>query len=191
MIYMDNIKVKNIFAAVWDKLILEPLLNILDKRSVRFWGTEGTVKYLTLKGFVAEFVVSGFDFDGRVKTLQREVFARILANRTNRKHMAQLRVIARDDNNWAPFDLVIVDLYPPDPKIFPESMDIGGQSLIRAAVKNYKNVVVAFDKKSLRDLTSHIRASQGSTLLEFRKKQAASALKFISERSLVEMNLSL
>ena len=187
---MDNIKVKNIFAAVWDKLILESLLKVLDKSSVRFWGTEGTVKYFKSKDFDATSVIAGFDFDGRVKSLDRNVFVRILADRSKKKHLEELRnVIA--DNNWEPFDLVIVDLYPPNPKIFPESMDIGGQALIRAAVKNYQNVALAFDKKSLGDLTSHIRANQGSTLLEFRKKQAASALKFIAERFLVEMNFSL
>lgn len=203
---MSKIKVKNIFAAVSNKFILDPLLSILDPKSrrglsspvslredkprenIKFWGTGGTVKYLKSKGFGAESVVGGFDFGGRVKSLDREVFVRILADRTNKKHLEALRVELRQ---LAPFDLIIVDLYPPDPKTFPESMDIGGQALIRAAVKNYKNVAVAFDGGSIGDLVRHLKANQGSTLLEFRKKQAQFALKFIAQRATLEMTYDL
>ena len=166
--------IMNIFAAVSDKSLLDPLLAVLDKKDTKFWGTERTVKYLKSKGFSAKSVVSGFDFDGRVKTLDKSVFARILADRFNLKHLKELKEL-----NLTPFDLVVVDLYPPDKKIFPESMDIGGVSLIRAAIKNYKNVALAFDKKSLLGLAAQLKASRGSTSLAFRKTQAKSALKFV------------
>ena len=54
----------NIFAAVSNKSVLDPLLAVVDRKSVKFWGTEGTVQYLKAKGFEAQSVVSGFDFDG-------------------------------------------------------------------------------------------------------------------------------
>src|SRR3990167_11453516 len=93
---MDKIQVKNIFAAVFEKKVLDPLLAVLDPKEVRFWGTEGTVKYLKSKSFDAQSVVSGFDFDGRIKSLDRAIFARILADRSNKKHLEELRnVIAR------------------------------------------------------------------------------------------------
>src|SRR3989344_4566155 len=205
---MDEIKIKNIFSAVSDKSILDPILKNLDHKSVKFWGTEGTVKYLKSKGFDAQSVVSGFDFDGRVKSLDRAIFSRILADRTNKGHIEELRnVIARspstllgttkqsnkkiaspsvrDDvgGDWAPFDLVIVDLYPLDKNNFPESMDIGGQALIHAAIKNYKNVAVAFDKSSLASLVDELVSKSGSTTLNFRKTQAQKAARFIAERS--------
>ena len=211
---MDEIKVRNIFAAVSDKSILDSLLGLLDPKSVQFWGTTGTVKYLKSKAFDAQSVVSGFDFDGRVKSLDRAIFARILADRSNKKHLEELRnVIARspstllgttkqsnkkiaspsvrDDKrgDWEPFDAVIVDLYPLDKKNFPESMDIGGQALIRAAIKNYKNVVVAFDMRSLTSLVSELVSNSGSTSLNFRREQAKEAMGFIAQRCKVEADL--
>lgn len=207
---MNKIKLKNIFAAVSNKSILDPLLKVFDRKSVRFWGTEGTVKYLKSKGFSAQSVVGGFDFDGRIKTLQKEVFVRILADRTNKKHLQELKHLSENTpgvgssrrftlkgsdfpgvRGWEPFDLVVVDLYPPNKSIFPESMDIGGQALIRSAIKNYKNVAVAFDQKSIFDLISELRKNSGSTDLAFRKKQASGALKFIAERCEMEADLEL
>ena len=194
----------NIFAAVSHKSILDPLLKVLDPKSTRFWGTRGTVQYLKSKGFEAQSVVSGFDFDGRVKSLDKITFVRVLADRTKKKHIEQLGVIAsetkqskdrhvprsgtRDDSYgvWEPFDLVIVDLYPLDKKNFPESMDIGGQALIRAAIKNYKGVALAFDASSLESLVSELVSNGGSTTLSFRKTQAQKAAKFIAERCKLE-----
>jgi len=191
----------NIFAAVFDKSILDPLLETLDPKSTKFWGTEGTVKYLKSKGFEAQSVVSGFDFDGRVKTLDKKVFAGILADKKKLSHLEELRRLARDTSEVSsdsseveklpsePFDLVIVDLYPLDKKNFPESMDIGGQALIRAAIKNYKGVALAFDKSSLESLVSELVSSDGSTSFNFRKTQAQKAVKFIAERVKSEANL--
>lgn len=181
---MDDIPIKNIFAAVFEKTTLDPLLQVLSKGRVKFWGTEGTVKYLQTRGFSAESVVSGFDFDGRVKTLSKPIFASILADRSKLKHVNELKKL-----NLPPMDLVIVDLYAPDPKIFPQSMDIGGQSLIRSAIKNYKNIALAFDQKSIFDLVSELRKSNSATSLEFRKKQAKEAAKFIAERCQLEAEL--
>lgn len=193
---IDKIPIRNIFAAVSNKSILDPLLKVLDRKSVRFWGTERTVKYLKQKGFSAESVVGGFDFDGRVKSLDRVVFVRILADRSKRKHLKELKKMQSNTpgvgsdspgvRDWELFDLVIVDLYAPDQKIFPESMDIGGQALIRAAVKNYKSVALAFDARSLESLVSEFVRNDRSTTMEFRKKQASKALKFIAKRCKME-----
>lgn len=181
---MDKIKVENIFAAVFDKKILDPLLEVLDRQAVKFWGTEGTVKYLKSKGFRAFSVVRGFDFDGRVKSIDKKVFAAILADRSKKQHLEELGKLAAE-----PFDLVVVDLYKPDAKNFPESMDIGGQALIRAACKNYQNVALAFDKKSIDDLTIELNRTVGFTSLAFRNKQAKKAAKFIADRCKLESDL--
>lgn len=178
---MDQIKVKNIFAAVSDKSVFDPLLAVLDKKSVRFWGTEGTMKYAKVKGYSGKSVVSGFDFDGRVKSVDRTTFARTLADRSKKLHLEELKKMVAE-----PFDLVVVDLYKPDKNDFPESMDIGGQALIRAAIKNYKGVALAFDAESLESLASELVANHGSTTLEFRKTQARAALAFIAERCKLE-----
>src|SRR3989344_7489209 len=188
----------NIFAAVFDKSILDPLLETLDPKSTKFWGTEGTVKYLKSKGFEAQSVVSGFDFDGRVKTLDKKVFAGILADKKKLSHLEELRRLARDTSEVSsdsseveklpsePFDLVIVDLYPLDKKNFPESMDIGGQALIRAAIKKYKRGAGAVDNSSLGSLVDELISNKGSTTLNFRKLQAQKAAKFIAEKGQLE-----
>lgn len=194
-----EIQVKNIFAAVFDKSVLDQLLAILDPKQVKFWGTEGTAKFLKSKGFSAKSVAFGFDFDSRVKSLDRVIFARVLADRSKEEHLEELRKMQSNTpgvgsdsprvRSWEPFDAVIVDLYAPDKKNFPESMDIGGQALIRAAIKNYKNVAVAFDAKSIKDLEWELKKNKGATTLAFRQKQAARALRFIAQRTALESKL--
>ena len=196
---MDKIKVSNVFAAVFEKEVLDPLVDVLKKNAepsvvvqegpdissgLKFFGTLGTTEYLRKKGVDAISVVKGFDFDGRVKTLSRPVFSAVLADRTKPEHIKELSML-----NIPPMDLVVVDLYAPDEKIFPESMDIGGQSLIRSAIKNYKNVALAFDEVSLTELVEHLKANDASTTVEFRKQQAVKASQFIADRCALEAEL--
>ena len=181
---MDKIEVRNIFAAVFTKKILDPLLAILDPKEVKFWGTEGTIKYLKSKGFNAQSVVSGFDFDGRVKTIDRNTFIRILADRAKKRHLDELEKLGLEL-----IDLVVVDLYKPDSGNFPESMDIGGQALIRAAIKNYKYEALAFDAESILNLVEELKSKRGETSLAFRKAQAKKAAKFIAQRAKLEAEL--
>ena len=123
----------------------------------------------------------GFDFSGRLKTISRELFARILADRGQASHMAELEKMGVE-----PIDLVVVDLYTPDSQNFPESMDIGGQALIRAAIKNYKNVALAFDAESIKDLAKELKSKRGWFSFAFRKAQAKRAAKFIAQRTKLE-----
>ncbi len=178
---MDNIKVKKILAAVFDKKVLDSLVPFLRVNQVTVFGTEGTVSYLKSKGCKAQSIVKGFDYDGRVKTLARENFAAILADRSKPKHIAELKKAKLE-----PVDVLIVDLYKPDKKNFPETMDIGGQALIRAGVKNFTNVAVCVDKKSVDDLAWEIKVGKGETSLKFRKKQAKYAVAFIAKRTKLE-----
>ncbi|KKT80781.1 MAG: Phosphoribosylaminoimidazolecarboxamide formyltransferase/IMP cyclohydrolase [Candidatus Azambacteria bacterium GW2011_GWA1_44_9] len=216
---MDLIEVNNVFAAVFEKKRLDSLLDIFGSNSpflsskpgfnIRFWGTRGTVDYIKSKGFSVQSVVSGFDYGGRVKSLHRANFVRILADRSNPKHLEALRrefsnnrysVNEKSEDNRidsgqarmtesAPFDLVVVDLYAPDPSIFPESMDIGGQSLVRAAIKNYQNVALAFDEESIEKLVLELKKNALMTSLAFRKQQAKAAAKFIAQRTKLEAEM--
>src|SRR3989344_5199126 len=191
---MDQIKVKNILIAVSNKETIDKLLPLI--KSDKIWATEGTAKYIKLKVETVNPVALGFDFDCRVKTIDRNTFIRILADRSKKRHILELSKLASQGEalqGWKagmePFDLIIVDLYPPDKKNFPESMDIGGQALIRAAIKNYKNVALAFGAESIKELVEHLEANQGQTSLAFRKAQAKKAAKFIAERARLEANL--
>lgn len=181
---MDEIKIKNIFAAVFDKKVLDSIIPLLVYYKINVLGTEGTVKYLKAKGVKARSVVFGFDFDGRVKSLDRKNFIAILADKNNKKHMAELKRA-----KVSPVDAVIVDLYKPDKKNFPETMDIGGQTLIRAAVKNFENVVVCFNKKSIADFEWELKKNKGFVDLKFRRNLAVKALKFIAARCRLEANI--
>jgi phosphoribosylaminoimidazolecarboxamide formyltransferase/IMP cyclohydrolase len=181
---MDNIQVKTAFIAVFDKKNLDNLVPVLKNLKTKVIGTAGTVKYLKTKGINAKSAVSGFDFDGRVKSLDRKNFAAILADSSKKNHLSQLAKL-----QGRPVEAVIVDLYKPDKKGFPESMDIGGQALIRAAIKNFKSVAVAFDKKSIEDLAWELKTNKGQTNLAFRKKQAGKALKFIAGRAKLEAGI--
>jgi len=68
-------------------------------------------------------------------------------------------------------------------------MDIGGTTLIRAAIKNFLNIALAFDEASTKGLTEHLKANSGSVLLAFRKTQAKKAARFIEQRSKQEADL--
>jgi phosphoribosylaminoimidazolecarboxamide formyltransferase/IMP cyclohydrolase len=180
----DLIEVNNVFAAVFEKKILDGLLGVLDSQRTKFWGTGGTVDYVKAKGFNAQSIIRGFDYDGRVKSLDRANFVRILADRKKAEHMAHLK-----SEGLEPIDLVVVDLYAPDPSIFPESMDIGGQSLIRATIKNFKNVALAFDEESIEKLVLELNKNALMTSLVFRRQQAKAAVKFIVLRTKLEADM--
>lgn len=181
---MDNIQLKTAFVAVFDKSNLNELATLFRHYKISALGTAGSAKYLNERGVVSRSVVSGFDFDGRVKSLDRKNFGAILADKSKPKHLVELNKL-----RIKPIEAVIVDLYKPDRKHFPETMDIGGQALIRGAIKNYQNVVVAFDPKSMEELAWEIKRNKGVVSLAFRKKQAAKALKFIAERCRLEASL--
>ncbi|KKR51213.1 MAG: Bifunctional purine biosynthesis protein [Candidatus Curtissbacteria bacterium GW2011_GWA1_40_16] len=181
---MDLIEVNNVFVAVFEKKILDGLLGVLDTQRTKFWGTGGTVDYVKAKGFNAQSVIRGFDYGGRVKSLDRANFVRILADRKNAEHTAHLK-----SEGLEPIDLVVVDLYAPDPSIFPESMDIGGQSLIRSAIKNFNSVALAFDEESIEKLILELNKNALMTSLAFRRQQAKAAAKFIAGRTKLEAEM--
>lgn len=178
---MDRIRIKTVFVAVFDKSVLDSLLPILVENKVKVVGTKGTVDYLKLRGVDAENVVDGYEYDGRVKSLGRSNFVAILADKNKPEHLAALK-----EENVGPIDAVIVDLYKPNKNEFPETMDIGGQALIRAAIKNFTNVAVAFDRESIDKLAEELIQHDGQTRLSFRKNMAKAAAKHIAQRTKLE-----
>lgn len=122
----------------------------LQNHNVKIFATGGTRKTLQEGGVQAEAVstLTGFPeiLDGRVKTLHPAIFGGILALRENASHLAQLQ-----EHGLAPIDVVVNNLYPfvetisrPGTSLSEalEQIDIGGVSLIRAAAKNFKDVIV-------------------------------------------------
>mgnify|MGYP001196059438 CR=1 FL=1 len=112
----------------------------------------GTYSYLKEKNFqvqeVSEYTQSSELLEGRVKTLHPIIHAGILAKRDSLSHMSEL-----EDNQIGKIDLVVVNLYPFVEKVnngdshenIIENIDIGGPTLIRAAAKNFKDVIIIVD----------------------------------------------
>jgi phosphoribosylaminoimidazolecarboxamide formyltransferase/IMP cyclohydrolase len=138
---------------VSDKTGVLPLARSLADHGVEIISTGGTAKLLQAEGVPVTPVsaVTGFPeiMDGRVKTLHPRVHAGLLAVRSNAEHMQALRALEIE-----PIDLVVVNLYPFKKTVFAretshaeiiENIDIGGPSMLRAAAKNYPDVLVITD----------------------------------------------
>lgn len=115
--------------------------------------TGGTQKALSAAGVPVTGVsdITGFPecLDGRLKTLHPVVHGGILAIRSSADHMAQLELL-----NIDPIDIIVINLYPFKQTILREgvqldeaieNIDIGGPTMIRAAAKNWPDVVVCVD----------------------------------------------
>lgn len=142
--------VKRALISVYDKQGIVEFAQGLAALGVEIISTGGTYRTLEAAGVPVREVaeVAGFPeiLDGRVKTLQPQIHAGILAIRSNPAHMAQLA-----EHGVAPIDLVVVNLYPFQETVANpgvsledaiEKIDIGGPTMVRAAAKNYQDVGV-------------------------------------------------
>ena len=146
--------IKRALISVFDKENILEISKFLVQRGVEILSTGGTYKYLKENNIPVVEVseVTGFEeiLDGRVKTLHPIIHAGILAIRDNKEHMATIT-----KKGIKPIDVVIVNLYPFFNKVdtdisFEEKVefiDIGGPTMIRAAAKNFKDVIVLTDTK--------------------------------------------
>jgi phosphoribosylaminoimidazolecarboxamide formyltransferase/IMP cyclohydrolase len=176
------VKIKNALVSVYYKDNLEPLIHALATNGVHFYSTGGTEKFITDLGYHVTAVedLTGYPsiLGGRVKTLHPKVFGGILSRRALAEDQAQL-----NEYQIPEFDLVIVDLYPFEEtlksgaaeKDIIEKIDIGGISLIRAAAKNFNDVVIIASKDDYPVLTNMIKENNGSTDLADRKRFAQKA----------------
>lgn len=151
---MTDIKeIKTALVSVFYKDGLDEILRLLHNNGVKFLSTGGTQKFIESLGYPCEAVedLTGYPsiLGGRVKTLHPKVFGGILSRRDNETDIAQVA-----EYEIPGIDLVIVDLYPFSETVASgasqadiiEKIDIGGISLIRAAAKNYNDVVIAASK---------------------------------------------
>ncbi len=180
-------KIRTALISVYHKDKLDAIVKTLDKLNVHIYSTGGTLKFIEDLGVKAESVEELTTYPsilgGRVKTLHPKVFGGILARRDNENDQYQLQEYGIPE-----IDLVIVDLYPfeetvasgaPDPEII-EKIDIGGVSLIRAAAKNYKDVVIVASRNQYDDLLEVLQISGGATTTENRRRFAAKAFEVTS-----------
>ena len=175
------IKPKNALISVFHKNGLSSIIEQLNRLNVEIYSTGGTQEYIEQMGVTVNKVedLTNYPsiFGGRVKTLHPKVFGGILARREITSDLNQL-----DSYSIPPFDVVIVDLYPFEETVanggseqeIIEKIDIGGISLIRAAAKNYKDVVVISSKFDYSDFSTMLKVSNG-TSIEQRKQLAIKA----------------
>lgn len=175
-------KIKNALVSVFHKEGLDEILQNLVKNEVALYSTGGTYDYISKLGIKAHKVEDLTSYPsilgGRVKTLHPKVFGGILARRELNEDLQQL-----DSYEIPQFDLVIVDLYPfeetlaitKDETSIIDKIDIGGISLIRAAAKNYKDVLVLSSKDNYSDFLALLKDKKGETDISDRKYYAAKA----------------
>jgi len=180
---MDKLKrVKTALISVYHKDNLESLLSLLQKNRVTIYSTGGTMEFIKSKGIPVHAVedLTGYPsiLGGRVKTLHPKVFGGILARRENENDLFQLQ-----EYQIPEIDLVVVDLYPfektvesgaSEPEVI-EKIDIGGISLIRAAAKNYKDVLIVSNREQYERVYQILNEQECSTSLLQRKQFAAEA----------------
>ena len=175
------LKLKSALISVFDKDGLEPILNKLNELGVKIYSTGGTESYLRKIGIPVFKVedVTGYPsiLGGRVKTLHPKIFGGILNRNENNDDIRDLKNFEIPN-----IDLVIVDLYPfektvksnESEKNIIEKIDIGGISLIRAAAKNFKDVMCVSSKDDYSDFL-HLLDNNGEINLESRKNFALKA----------------
>ncbi len=177
---------KRALISVFDKDGVLDFAKFLISKDVEIVSTGGTYKYLKENGLSVIEISEITDFpemlDGRVKTLHPLVHAGILAIRNNKEHMDTLK--ERDIHT---IDYVIVNLYPFFEKVkedleFEEKVefiDIGGPTMLRAAAKNFQDVVVISDKNDYNVVMEEIKAN-GETSLKTKKKLAGKVFNLMS-----------
>ena len=180
-------KIKNALISVFHKDGLSPIIKKLEKLGIEIYSTGGTQDFIEGEGIKVNRVEDLTSYPsilgGRVKTLHPNVFGGILSRRELDSDKEQL-----NQYNIPEFDLVIVDLYPFEKTVqssateqdIIEKIDIGGISLIRAAAKNYKDVLIVSEMNQYSDVLNILENGNGSTQLETRKKFASKAFNISS-----------
>ena len=175
-------KIKTALVSVYHKDNLEPIISKLHTLGVKLITTGGTQQFIEKLNIPVITVDSITDYPhilgGRVKTLHPKIFGGILRRDDNESDMKEV-----DQFNIPPIDLVIVDLYPFEDTVAAggshndiiEKIDIGGISLIRAAAKNFNDVLIISSRNQYPFLLDLLEKNKGESSLEERKLMAAYA----------------
>lgn len=177
-----NIKAKRALISVFYKDGLDTLAKTMHQFGIEIISTGGTQSFIEALGIPVTAVesITGFPpiLGGRVKTLHPAVFGGILGRRENAGDRAEMAQHGIEN-----IDIVVVDLYPFEETLksgaseedIIEKIDIGGISLIRAAAKNHKDVVILASKADYGLLVDELKTNNGASTAAFRKWMAAKA----------------
>jgi phosphoribosylaminoimidazolecarboxamide formyltransferase/IMP cyclohydrolase len=175
---------KRALISVYDKTGIANFAKELDNLGftlISTGGTHETIEDGEVNAVKHVFEVTGFPeiLEGRVKTLHPKLMAGILALRDKKEHMQDLERFRIE-----PIDMVVCNLYPfekvteqgADLKTALEYIDIGGPNMIRAAAKNYANVVVVVNPRRYSQVLRELKEN-GDMSAETRKVLAVEAFK--------------
>lgn len=172
----DIKKIKTALVSVYHKDGLDEIISLLHKDGVKFLSTGGTKSFIESLGYPCDAVedLTGYPsiLGGRVKTLHPKVFGGILNRRDNENDCQQIKQYEIPN-----IDLVIVDLYPFVDTVASgacdidiiEKIDIGGISLIRAAAKNHKDVIIVASKAQYTPLANMLKNNGAQSTLAERR----------------------
>ncbi len=175
-------KIKSALISVYHKERLDEIVKRLGNLDIKIYSTGGTYDFIKKLGVEATTVESLTSYPsilgGRVKTLHPKVFGGILGRRENENDMKQFAEYGIPE-----IDLVVVDLYPFEETVAStdneseiiEKIDIGGISLIRAAAKNYKDVIIVPSFAQYDDLIKLLDEKNGSSDINDRRYFATQA----------------
>jgi phosphoribosylaminoimidazolecarboxamide formyltransferase/IMP cyclohydrolase len=186
---MDLVKVKRALVSVTDKSgVVEFCSALASEFGVQIVSTGGTAKVLAEAGVPVRAIddLTGFPemMDGRVKTLHPKVHGALLGRRDVPEHMA-----AAAEHGIELIDMVVVNLYAFEKTVAREgveledaieNIDIGGPSMLRSAAKNFDAVAVVTDPASYGDVLGELRANDGATTYETRKRLATEVFRLTS-----------
>jgi len=160
--------IKRALISVSDKTGIVELAKELSSMGIEIISTGGTQKILSDSGINVINIsdITGFPecLDGRVKTLHPKVHGGLLAMRSNPEHMKQIKELGIE-----PIDMVIINLYPFKQTILKEhveleeaieNIDIGGPTMLRAAAKNYQDVVVIVDPSDYSTVLEELKSTK-------------------------------
>ncbi len=180
-------KIRSALISVFYKDGLEPIARELDAAGAQIYSTGGTQQFIESLGItsipVEDITSYPSILGGRVKTLHPKVFGAILGRRDVEQDLEEMNRYGIPE-----FDLVIVDLYPfeetvastTEEKLIIEKIDIGGPSMIRAAAKNFRDLLVVASREQYAGLLELLRAQQCETNIEQRKSFAAKAFEIVA-----------
>lgn len=178
--------IKRALISVFDKTGILDFSKFLAEKGVEVISTGGTYRHLKEDGVAVTEVNEVTNFpemlDGRVKTLHPIIHAGILAIRDNEEHMNTIK-----ERNIETIDMVIVNLYPFFEKVredlsFEEKVefiDIGGPTMLRAAAKNFQDVVVISEASDYQAVMTEIKES-GDVSYKLRKRLAGKVFNLMS-----------
>ena len=172
----DSKRIKTALVSVYHKEGLDEIITKLHEEGVTFLSTGGTRQFIESLGYpcqaVEELTTYPSILGGRVKTLHPKVFGGILCRRELEQDMQQIQKYEIPE-----IDLVIVDLYPfeatvasgADAQAIIEKIDIGGISLIRAAAKNFNDVVIVASQAQYQPLYEMLQEHGATSTIEERR----------------------